>query len=138
VAARRQAIRDAATRRDWPALGRLTGKGFQWGGYEDGDPVPAWRSAAERDEDPAVPLLAILDMPCIVISAAQGPAIYTWPSAAGIDWKALTVAERAALQALYGTAIDSHWLEGRARGYYVGWSVGIDAHGVWKSFTIGD
>jgi hypothetical protein len=138
VAAKRQSIIEPATRRDWAALGRLTGPGFQWGGYEDGDPVPAWRSAVDRGEDPAVPLLAILNMPCVVIRAGTTPAIYTWPSAVGVDWKALDAAERSALQALYGARIDGYWLEGRAKGYYVGWSVGIDAQGAWKSFTIGD
>lgn len=138
VAAKRQALKDAASRRDWPALATLAGAGFQWGGYEDGDPLPSWRSAAERGEDPAVPLLAVLEMPCVVIRAADGKTTYTWPSAVGIDWKALTPAEKSALQAHYGAKIDQYWLEGRNKGYYVGWSVGIDPQGAWKSFTIGD
>jgi hypothetical protein len=138
IAAKRDAIREAGSRRDWPALGKLAGPGFQWGGYEDGDPVPSWRSAADRGEDPSVPLLSILDMTCVVIRGGDGKTVYTWPSAAGLDWKALSAAEKSALQALYGARIDQYWLEGRNKGYYVGWSVGIDPRGAWKSFTIGD
>lgn len=138
VAGKRQLIREAATRRDWPALGLLAGRGFQWDGYEEGDPVPAWRDAAARGQDPARPLLAVLDMPCVVIRAADGTTTYVWPSAVGIDWKALDAGEKAALQAFYGARIDQYWVEGRGKGYYVGWSVGIDARGAWKSFTIGD
>lgn len=138
VAAKRQALKDTAARRDWPALARLAGPGFQWGGYEEGDPVPAWRAAAAKGDDPARPLLAILDMACVVVRAGDGATIYTWPSAVGIDWKALTAGEKSALQALYGAKIDQYWVEGRAKGYYVGWSIGIDAQGAWKSYTIGD
>ena len=120
------------------ALARLAGAGFQWGGYEEGDPVPSWKDAAARGEDPARPLLAILDMPCVVIRGTHGKTTYVWPSAAGIDWKALDASEKSALQALYGASIDQYWLEDRTRGYYVGWSVGIDSLGAWMSFTVGD
>jgi hypothetical protein len=91
-----------------------------------------------KGDDPARPLLGVLDMPCVVIRAADGKATYTWPSAAGIDWKALDPGEKSALQAFYGARIDQYWLEGRSKGYYVGWSVGIDAQGGWLSFVIGD
>jgi hypothetical protein len=137
VAAKRQAIKDTTARRDWPALGKLTGPGFVWGAHQDGDPVPTWRAAAAKGEDPARPLLAVLDMTCVV-TLVDGKTLYVWPSAIAIDWNALTAAEKSALQALYGAKIDQHWLEGRAKGYYVGWSVGIEAQGAWTSFVFGD
>jgi len=78
--------------------------------------------------------VAVLSMNCVV---GEGPS-YVWPSAALIDWAKLTGEEQKALLALYGKKIDENWLEGRSKGYYVGWRVTIEPDGSWSSFVAGD
>ena len=77
-------------------------------------------------------------MNCTFSKGDDGSTAYNWPSATEIEWAKLTAAERAALEKLYGKQIDEYWIEGRAKGYYVGWRGSIDAEGVWVSFVAGD
>ncbi|MEO8557836.1 MAG: hypothetical protein ABI439_02150 [Rhodospirillales bacterium] len=135
VAAKRAAILAAAKTNDFVALKNLASTvefTFSFGDAED--PVPYWRELSKGGTDIGKILSAILSMNCVV---GEGPS-YVWPSAALIDWARLTPDEQKALLALYGKKIDENWLEGRGKGYYVGWRVIIEPDGSWSSFVAGD
>ena len=135
IAAKRAAILAAAKKNDFAALKSLASTvefTFSFGGGED--PVVYWRDLAKSGTDIGKILTAILGMNCVV---GEGPS-YVWPSAALIDWAKLTGEEQKALLALYGKKIDENWLEGRSKGYYVGWRVSIEPDGSWSSFVAGD
>ena len=51
---------------------------------------------------------------------------------------ALTPIEKAEIEALHGRDIDQWFLEGRDKGYYVGWRGVIGRNGAWTSFVSGD
>jgi hypothetical protein len=135
VAAKRVAILAAAKKNDFAALKSLASTvefTFSFGGDED--PVAYWRALAKSGTDIGKILTAILGMNCVV---GEGPS-YVWPSATLIDWAKLTGDEQKALLALYGRKIDENWLEGRSKGYYVGWRISIEPDGSWSSFVAGD
>jgi hypothetical protein len=135
VADKRAAILAAARKGDLVALKALASTvefTFSFGDAED--PVLLWRELAKHGTDVSKILTAILGMNCVV---GEGPS-YVWPSAALIDWAKLTGDEQKALLALYGRKIDENWLEGRSKGYYVGWRVTIEPDGSWSSFVSGD
>lgn len=138
VAAKRDAIVQAATAKDWAALKRLTAPDdFVYSFGDAGDPIGYWQDSLKQGTDVAQAMAAIFAMPCVVYSEA-GRREYLWPSAAELDWKALNAKERAALQAFYGASIDEWYIEGRAKGYYVGWRGSITQEGAWTSFVAGD
>ncbi|MGE0155281.1 MAG: hypothetical protein AB7R90_21890 [Reyranellaceae bacterium] len=138
VAAKRDAIVQAATAKDWAALKRLTAPDdFVYSFGDAGDPVGYWQDSLKQGTDIAQAMAAIYAMPCVVYSEA-GRREYLWPSAAELDWKALNAREKAALQAFYGASIDQWYVEGRAKGYYVGWRGSITQEGAWTSFVAGD
>jgi len=135
VAAKHSAILAAAKKHDLAALQKLASTvefTFSYGDSED--PVAYWKELAKSGTDVTRILVAILDMNCVV---GDGPS-YVWPSAAMIDWKKLQPDGQKSLLALYGKKIDENWLEGRSKGYYVGWRVSIEPDGSWSSFVAGD
>jgi len=135
VADKRAALLAAAKKNDLVALKALASTvefTFSFGDAED--PLVLWRELAKHGTDVSKILIAILSMNCVV---GEGPS-YVWPSAALIDWAKLTADEQKALLALYGKKIDENWLEGRSKGYYVGWRVTIEPDGSWSSFVAGD
>ncbi|MGE0661133.1 MAG: hypothetical protein AB7F36_15445 [Reyranellaceae bacterium] len=138
VAAKRDAIVQAATAKDWAALKRLTAPDdFVYSFGDAGDPIGYWQDSLKQGTDVAQAMAAIFAMPCVVYSEA-GRREYLWPSAAELDWKALNAREKAVLQAFYGASIDEWYIEGRAKGYYVGWRGSITQEGAWTSFVAGD
>lgn len=135
VAAKRTALLAAAKTRDFEALKKLASTvefTFTYG--DDQDPVAFWKAMGKSGVDIPKILTAILNMNCVI---GDGPS-YVWPSAALIDWKKLPPDEQKALNALYGSKIDESWLEGRNKGYYVGWRITIEPDGSWSSFVAGD
>jgi hypothetical protein len=135
VAAKHSAILAAAKKHDLAALQKLASTvefTFSYGDSED--PVAYWNELAKSGTDVTRILAAILEMNCVV---GDGPS-YVWPSAAMIDWNKLMPDEQKSLLSLYGRKIDENWLEGRSRGYYVGWRVSIEPDGSWSSFVAGD
>jgi hypothetical protein len=139
VAARQRSILAAARAGDYAALRReVTAPGrFQADFDTPRDPAPAWQEARRQGIDIAAAVAAIFAMPCSVIKA-EGKTLYNWPSAMDFQWAELTPAERAPLERFYGAKIDQQWLEGRAKGYYVGWRGIIEADGTWVAFVAGD
>jgi len=136
VADKRAAILAAAKKGDLMALkGLVSSTEFVFSyATEAEDPVVLWRELIKHGTDVAKILVAVLSMNCVV---GEGPS-YVWPSAALIDWAKLTADEQKALLALYGKKLDENWLEGRSKGYYVGWRVTIEPDGSWSSFVAGD
>jgi hypothetical protein len=139
VAARHSAILTAARAGDYQALRRQVTdvENFEAVIGDGGDPLPIWQEAQRRGQNIARAMAAIFAMPCSVMRI-EGKTLYSWPSASDFPWSALTPPERAALQAFYGAKIDENWLEGREKGYYVGWRGHIDSDGTWLAFIIGD
>jgi hypothetical protein len=139
VAARHRAILAAARAGDYQALRRQVTdlENFEAVIGDGGDPLPIWQEAQRRGQSIARAMAAIFAMPCSVVRV-DGKTLYSWPSASDFPWPALTPPERAALQAFYGAKIDENWLEGREKGYYVGWRGHIDGDGTWLAFIIGD
>jgi len=138
VAAKRDAIVAAAKARDWTALKALIGPGeFTYSFGDEGDAIGFWQDSLKQGVDVPKMMVAIFAMPCM-ISLEDDRREYWWPSAAEYPWKDLNAAEKKALQDLYGAKIDEWWLEGRDKGYYVGWRGSIDAKGGWGAFVAGD
>jgi hypothetical protein len=138
VAAKRDAIIAAAKARDWNALKGLIGPGeFTFSFGDDSDAIAFWRELGKQGTDIPKTMVAVLSMPCVV-TLEDAKREYWWPSAVEFAWKDLNAAEKKALQDLYGAKIDEWWLEGRDKGYYVGWRAGIDAKGAWTAFVAGD
>ena len=138
VEARRAAIVEAAAAKDWTALERLIGPGeFVYSFGDAGDPIGYWRDSLQQGTDIARAMAAIFAMPCIVY-AERGRREYWWPAAAEIEWAKLNAKDKAAMQGFYGKSIDEWYVEGRARGYYVGWRGSITPDGAWTSFVAGD
>jgi hypothetical protein len=138
VAAKRDAIVAAARASDGTALKGLIGPGeFTFSFGDDADAIAYWRDSVKQGIDVPKMMVAVLSMPCVIVLQGDRRE-YWWPSAAEFAWKDLNAAEKKALQDLYGARIDDWWLEGRDKGYYVGWRAGIDARGAWTAFVAGD
>ncbi|MGE0151987.1 MAG: hypothetical protein AB7R90_05170 [Reyranellaceae bacterium] len=136
VAAKRDAIVAAAKARDWATLQKLTGPGeFAFSFGDDTDAIAYWRQAAAAGTDVLRMMQAVFAMGCVTVTNTRG---YFFPPAAEIEWKRLNAAERKAMEALYGKAIDEWYVEGRAKGYYVGWRGVIEPDGAWSAFVAGD
>lgn len=136
VEAKRDAIVAAAKAKDWPALRKLTGPGefvFSFGG--DADPIIYWQDLAKQGTDISRTMASIFAMGCVVVPETGA---YLFPVAGEIEWKNLTAAEKQAMEALYGKEIDEWYVEGRARGYYIGWRGVIEKSGAWSAFVAGD
>ncbi len=136
VAAKRDAIVIAAKAKDWPALRKLTGPGefvFSFGG--DTDAIAYWQDLAKQGTDIPRYLASIFAMGCVVVPETGA---YLFPVAGEIEWKNLTAAEKQAMEALYGKEIDEWYVEGRAKGYYIGWRGVIEKTGAWSAFVAGD
>lgn len=139
VAAKRDAILAAAKAGDLAALAKLTSaKEFTYSFGEGEDALRFWRDARKQGTDVAKFMVAVFQMGCTLIKGDDGSQAYSWPSASEIEWAKLDKEERVALEKLYGRKIDEYWLEGRAKGYYVGWRGAIDENGEWRSFVAGD
>lgn len=135
IAAKRSAILAAAQKKDLAALHKLASPvEFTFSYGDDSDAVAYWRGLAKDGVDIGHIASAILGMGCVMGEGGS----YVWPSAAMIDWAQLSAAEQKALVALYGRKIDEYWLEGRNKGYYVGWRITIEPDGSWSSFVAGD
>lgn len=138
VAAKRDAILAAAKARDLAALNRLIGPGdFVYSFGDIGDAIGYWQDSVKQGIDIPRYLVGVLSMPC-VITYDEDRQQYWWPAAMEFDWKNLTPAEKQALEALYDRKVDDWYVEGRAKGYYVGWRAGIDKNGAWSAFVAGD
>ena len=136
VAAKRDAIVTAAKAKDWPALQKLIGPGefvFSFGG--DSDAIAYWQDLVKQGTDIPRYLVSIFAMGCVV-TADTGA--YLFPAAGEIEWKNLTAAEKQAMLTLYGKEIDEWYVEGRAKGYYIGWRGVIEKSGAWSAFVAGD
>lgn len=139
VAEKRAAIVAAAQARDFQALMKLIpADDFTYSFGEGEDAIAYWRSAVGENIDIPKLMVAVFEMRCTYAKGGSEGNFYTWPSASDIEWAKLDAQERAALERLYGAKIDQYWIEGRARGYYVGWRGSIDDQGVWRSFVAGD
>ena len=139
VAKTRQAIHDAATKRDYAALGKLVNsENFTFSFGDDSDPVAYWKSEDTGGTDIRATIAAILDMPCVIVAGEDGQPFYEWPSAAEIAYAHLTKDEVAQLKKLYGADLEQYWVEGTDTGYYVGWRLSIDKEGNWTDFVAGD
>lgn len=135
IAATRASILAAAKAHDLDGLRKLgSAVDFTFSYGDDSDAVAYWRSLAKQGVDIAHIASAILAMNCVMGEGGS----YVWPSAAMIDWHKLNAEEQKALIALYGRKIDEYWLEGRNKGYYVGWRITIEPDGSWSSFVAGD
>lgn len=135
VAAKRDAITAAARTGNLARLKALSGPGefeFSYGGDEDA--LVYWQGLRKLGTDIGPIIVALLAMPCAV---QPGPS-YVWPSAAAFDWPQLSAGEQRALGKLYGKSIDDYWVEGRAKGYYIGWRLFISRWGAWTGFVAGD
>lgn len=139
VAEKRAAIVAAAQARDFTALKKLIpAADFTYSFGDGADAIAYWRSAARENIDIPKLMVAVFEMRCTYSKGGSEGGFYTWPSASDIEWAKLDAQERTALERLYGRKIDEYWIEGRARGYYVGWRGSIDDQGVWRSFVAGD
>jgi hypothetical protein len=137
VAAKRDAIIAAAKARDFAALKRLIGPGeftFSFGD-DAGDPTAYWQDSIKQGIDVPHYIAAIFAMRCGVMVESGA---FIFPISATMDWKDLTPAEKKEMEALYGKDIDQWFLEGRVKGYYVGWRGVIEKNGAWTSFVAGD
>lgn len=135
VAAKRSAILAAAKAHDLEGLRKLgSAVEFTFSYGDDSDAVAYWRSLSKQGVDVANIAGAVLGMNCVMGEGGS----YVWPSAAMIDWHKLNAEEQKSLIALYGRKIDEYWLEGRNKGYYVGWRITIEPDGSWSSFVAGD
>jgi len=139
VAARQRGILAAARAGDYAALRRevTAPNRFQADFDVPRDPAAAWQEARKQGIDIIGAVAAIFAMPCSVLKA-EGTTLYNFPSALDFPWAELTPAERAPLERFYGAKIDQQWLEGRIKGYYVGWRGIIEADGTWTAFVAGD
>jgi hypothetical protein len=137
VEAKRQAIIAAAKARDLPALAKLVDSGpFTYSfGDEQGDPLPYWQQSLKERIDIPHYIAAIFAMRCGVMVESGA---FLFPVSSAMDWKDLTAAEKKEMEALYGREIDQWFLEGREKGYYVGWRGVIEKNGAWTSFVAGD
>lgn len=136
VAAKRDAIVAAAKAKDWPALQKQIGPGefvFSFGG--DADAIAYWQDLVKQGTDIPRYLASIFAMGCVVVADTGA---YLFPVAGEIEWKNLTAPEKKAMEALYGKEIDEWYVEGRAKGYYVGWRGVIEKTGAWSAFVAGD
>lgn len=136
VAAKRDAIIVAAKAKDWPTLQKLIGPGeFTFSFGDDSDAIAYWRDLAKQGTDIPRYMASIFAMGCVVMADTGA---YLFPTAGEIDWKNLTAPEKQAMEALYGKEIDQWYVEGRAKGYYVGWRGVIEKSGAWSAFVAGD
>lgn len=136
IEAKRAAIVTAAKAKDWPALQRLIGPGeFTHSFGDEGDPIAYWKDSLRQGIDVPYYMVAIFSMRCGVMVESGA---FIFPVSAAIDWKNLTPAEKAEMEKLYGRDIDQWFLEGREKGYYVGWRGVIEKNGAWSSFVAGD
>jgi hypothetical protein len=138
VAAKRNAIIAAAKTKDLKALEKLIGPGefvFFYG--TDKDAIAYWKDSIRQGNDIPRIMAGVLAMPCVV-TREENRVQYVWPSAAEFAWKDLTPAEQKALEVLYDGKVDDWYIEGRDKGYYVGWRLSIEANGAWSSFVAGD
>ena len=137
VAAKRDAIIAAAKARDLPALKRLIRPGeFTFSFGDDGaDPTAYWRDSIKQGIDVPHYMAAIFAMRCGVMVDSG---VFLFPISAAMDWKHLTPAEKKEMEALYGKDIDQWFVEGRDKGYSVGWRGVIEKNGAWSAFVAGD
>ena len=135
----RRAIWEAAQARDFDALGALMSEHFTSsyggeGGPEEG--VEYLRQMERNGEDPFGLLLRLLLMRHAAQESEGGPSpVYTWPSVFAKTAAEWTEQDEAELREL-GTSEDiAQW---REHGSYLGWRLGIDAHGNWLYLVAGD
>jgi len=135
VTAKRDAIIAAAKAADFTALRKLMAKEFIFSFGGDTDPIAYWRQLGKEGTDIPRFIAAVFAMGC---AREPNSGDFIFPVAAEIDWPKLTAAEKQAMQALYGSSIDDWYVEGREKGYYVGWRGVIEKSGAWRVFVAGD
>lgn len=139
VAAKRDAIAEAAAAGDLEALASLTDPdGFTYS-FGDGEGALAYwqRMRDEEGVGPAELIAGVLGAGCAHFDEG-GDSFYVWPAAALIDYPDLNAHEIAALQAVYNGELESFYVEGFDVGYYLGWRLYLEEDGRWTSFVAGD
>jgi len=135
VAAKRQAIFDAAVACDWEGLRALLGAGFSYTFGEDVDAITYWQGLEASGDDPIYYLAELLDRPFGTIVAGD-LTYYTWPSAFNQSgWQDVPQADIEALRPLYD---DADFATFAGFGGYIGYRVGILSDGTWVYFVAGD
>lgn len=131
VAAKRDAIVDAAVACDIDGLVALTSAAGFTASFGADEATAVWTAAEARGEPVLEALVAHLALP--YRTSPEGT--YTWPSAFGPAWSTLSAAEMDALRELYTQEqLDSFaQFDG-----YIGWRIGITAEGEWTFFVSGD
>lgn len=137
VAAKRQAIFDAAMDCDIAAVADLTDpKGFT-ASFGGGDPRELWTEAEGRDDDVMLDLVRHLNL---AHSLPGEDGLYIWPSAF-VDLQAangagLSDEDYADLLTLYSAEDLKNMFDGI--GGYVGYRIGMQSDGTWIFFVAGD
>ncbi len=134
IAAKRQAIIDAAMACDFDALVALAGEPFTTSfGGGDASLLEEWEAAGEGKLGI---LLQILDMSHATVGTGDGDTYYAWPAAYAYDsWDDITDEHMEELRAIY---TDEELEQLSLMGVYAGWRTGIRADGTWRYFVAGD
>ncbi len=136
VAATAQRIYDAATARDFEALGELIDPNTFVYNLDDGsDPIPAWRA----DPSELDVMVAVLEMPPTSRDVGEGYGTFSfWPYLVNSDLSALLPQERSDLAALgYSDEEIQLMIDGGAG--YQGPRLAVDENGRWRNFiTVGE
>lgn len=133
VADTRRAILEAARGEDVDTLAALTGPDFtsSFGGPQD----PHAFFARLRDDGELDRLARILELPYGTRDIEGTGTMYAWPAVFTVPPERWGEAEHEQLRALGSQEDIDGW---RAFGGYIGWRVGIDADGTWRSYVAGD
>jgi hypothetical protein len=137
VAAKRDAIREAAGRDDLAALAALATPEDAFGFGDVEDIGEAWAAWKQQGTDMAAIARALLELDCSLYRH-EGTTYYSWPAAVDLPVNDLTPEEKDRIAALNGIDFASTYLEDPETGYYVGWRIVIENDGRWTAFVAGD
>jgi len=137
VAAKRDAIREAAKRDDLAAMAALANPDDSFGFGDLEDIGKAWTSWKQQGTDMAAIATALLGLDCSIFRH-EGTTYYSWPAAVDLPVNELSQAEKDRIAAINDTDFASTYLEDPETGYYVGWRIVIEGDGRWTAFVAGD
>ena len=137
VAAKRDAIRDAAERDDVKALAAHANPDDAFGSGDVEDIGQAWTLWKEQGTDMAKIARELLQLDCSFYRH-ENTTYYSWPAAVDLPVNELTQAEKDQIAAINGTDFAMTYLEDPETGYYVGWRIVIEDDGRWTAFVAGD
>lgn len=137
VAAKRDAIRQAAVQGDLDALAALANPDDSFGFGDVEDIGKAWTGWKQQGTDMAALATALLVLDCSVYRS-ENTAYYSWPAAVDLPVDALSEAEKDKIAAINGGDFVAAYLEDPETGYYVGWRIVITEDGRWIGFVAGD